>query len=390
MKILLIHNFYQYWGGEDSYIISLEKLLKDKDNEVYLYKKDSKNIKTFWDKIKAGVGLFWNREVEKELSQMIKKQRPDIAHFNNIYPLIGPTAYRICKKYNIPIIQHVHNYRFMCPKGTLFKQGTICELCVARKLPFYSVIFGCYHQSRLASLFFSLSFFFHRLINTFQLIDRFIFPSEFTRSYYIKNLVILITKTHIIPNFIEIFDKTIKKDKRLSQKEYFLYVGRLSEEKGIIKLLDLFKELQTKKLVVIGDGPLKNQVDLYKKYKNIEVKGFLDKKSTYNYMKNCIALVIPSLWYEVLPLVYIEALMNRIPVLLPNNNNFLQISKGNTFTFFYKNGDLKDLTRRIGIVEKTRFGLQNRSNKKYEINYTSEIHYQRLKNIYEELMINFS
>jgi glycosyltransferase involved in cell wall biosynthesis len=326
MKILIIHNFYQEWGGEDTYVTSLKKLLEENGHQVYLYSKDSKNIKTIWDKIKTGIGLFYNPWVKKELEKIIKDFKPDVAHFHNVYPLIGATAYRVCKKYKIPIIQHIHNYRFMCPKGILFRNGKICELCLHKKFPFWAIIYGCYHRSRLASLFFSLSFFIHKKIGTFNLIDKFIFPSEFTRNYYLKHLKVDKQKTYLLPYFVDIPKKIDTKS--FKENNYFLFVGRLSEEKGIIELLNTFKDLQQHKLLVIGDGPLRVEVEKYKIYKNIKVLGFKPKNEIFTYIKKAKAVIISSLWYEVLPNVLIETiLLSKSLIIFKKNKYFLNTLK---------------------------------------------------------------
>lgn len=336
MRILLIHNFYQYWGGEDTYVTSLKKLLEENGHEVYLYSKDSKNIKRVLDKMKIAIGLFYNPWVKKELTKIIKEFKPDIAHFHNVYPLIGATAYRICKQNNIRIIQHIHNYRFMCPKGILFRKGKICELCLHKKFPYYLVLFGCYHQSRLASLFFSSAFYYHNFIGTFDLINKYIFPSEFTRDYYLKHFKISKNKTYYLPYFVDIKKTDFKKEKK---ENYFLYVGRLSEEKGIVQLLDVFKMLPKIKLMVIGDGPLRQEVNKYKKYPNIKILGFLKKEKIYKYIRKSRAVIIPSLWYEVLPIIYIEAIKSQSNILILSNRNFEKIAISdqrylhNTFLF---------------------------------------------------------
>jgi glycosyltransferase involved in cell wall biosynthesis len=370
MKILLIHNFYQYWGGEDGYVTSLKKLLEEKGNKVYLYSKDSKNIKTFWDKIKATIVLFYNPWIEKELVKIIREFKPDIAHFHNVYPLIGATVYRVVKKFNIPIVQHIHNYRFMCPKGLLFRNGKICELCLNKKFPFWAIFFGCYHQSRIASLFFSLTFFYHKMIKTFDSIDKFIFPSEFTRDYYLKNLKIPKEKTFFLPYFVDI--KPTKK--KVKEKDYFLFVGRLSEEKGIIQLLEVFKTLPRIKLVVIGNGPLKGQVEEYRRYKNIIIKGYLPREEIYSYIKKANAMIISSLWYEVLPNVYLESIFQNTPVFIPDNENFRRIEENNNLVIKYKFGNFEDLKRKIKIFKKYSFKRLLVDLEKYsKINHLREI-----------------
>lgn len=378
MKILLVHNFYQYWGGEDTYVTSLKKLLEENGHEVYLYSKDSKHIKTVWDKIRAAIGLFYNPWVKKELVKIIKEFKPDVAHFHNVYPLIGAIAYRVCKKNNIKIIQHIHNYRFMCPKGILFRKGKICELCLHKRFPFYSIFFGCYHRSRFASLFFSLAFYYHGLVGTFKLIDKFIFPSEFARNYYLKNLDIQKKKTITIPYFVELKEE---KSVKIARKDYFLFAGRLSEEKGIIQLLELFKTLPKLKLMVIGNGPLNKEVEKYKKYPNITILGFLLRDKISKYIQEARAIIISSIWYEVLPFVYLEALVNNTPVLIPRNNNFTSIAeKMNKLTLFYKFADFDDLkTKIVEISKKTIIAKEIRNS------FAPQPHYQKLKREYEKL-----
>jgi len=377
MKILLIHNFYQYWGGEDTYVTSLKKLLEEKGHKVYLYSKDSKNIRTFWNKVKAAIGLFYNPWVEKELIKIIREFKPDIAHFHNVYPLIGATAYRVVKKFNIPIIQHIHNYRFMCPKGLLFRNGKICELCLNKKFPFWAIFFGCYHQSRIASLFFSLAFFYHKMIKTFDLIDKFIFPSEFTKDYYLKHLKIPKEKIFLLPYFVDI--KPTKK--KVKEKDYFLFVGRLSEEKGIIQLLEVFKTLPKIKIVVIGDGPLKSKVEEYRRYKNIIVKGHLPREEIYSYIQKAKAVIISSIWYEVSPMIFLESTTLSKFLLISDKIGYLNF-KNKKLIIYNKRNLIKKI---LMIYKKKRYS--NSKNKLVE-DFNPKKHYFLLISLYRSILKN--
>lgn len=310
MKVLLIHNYYQFWGGEDTYVTSLQKLLTDNGHKVYLYTKDSKNIRTFWDKIRTALNLFWNPKMATELNKLILNVKPDVAHFNNVYPLIGATAYWICKKNKIKIVQTIHNYRFMCPKGILFRNGKICELCINKHIFSPAIRFGCYHKSRLASLFYSISFFFHKSMGIFSHIDTYLFPSQFTQRYYQQHFDISKSKSVYLPYFIDL-KKTNSKIKRGS---YQLFIGRLSEEKGIIDLLETYKKMPTKELKVIGTGPLQKEVNQYKKYKNIKILGFMTKKKFLPILQKAKSLIVPSKWYEVSPIVILEAIATNTPI----------------------------------------------------------------------------
>ena len=380
MKILLIHNFYQYYGGEDIYVTSLKRLLENNGHKVYLYFKDSKNIKTFWDKIKTTIGFFYNPQVKKELAEIIKEFKPDIAHFNNIYPLISPISYRICKQYSIPIVQHIHNYRFMCPKGILFRNKKICELCLHKKFPLYSIIFGCYHKSHLASLFFSIASYYNRHIRTFDLINSFIFQAKFISNNFINETKIDISKSEILPHFVPSTNFYLNK-----KKNFFIYVGRLSEEKGVIELLEVFKTINNIKLIVIGDGPLKKHISVYKKYKNIKIINFLKRNKILELMSKAKATIIPSLFYETGPFTLMESYSVGTPVIAPKLGVF--IDKVVYTGLLYEKGS-DNLKRSIFYLHKNKDKIKQmskNSRKEYIKMYTEMNHLNILIKIYKKI-----
>lgn len=326
MRVLLIHSYYRYATGEETYIAALQKLLRENGHETYLYSKDNGDLKTLTGRIKAALGLFWNLRTDRELRQIAKEFCPDVAHIHNLYPCIGATAYATLGRLGVPVVQTIHNYRFMCPKGHLFRKGEVCELCINLKLPFWAVLYGCYHQSRIASLFYSLAFFYHQAIaRSFDNIRLFIFPSKFTRDYYQKHLRIPDDKTAFLPNFVDLQHPEAPEKKG----DYYLYAGRLSEEKGILQILDRFKENPADKLKVAGDGPLYNTVRRYSRYSNIEVLGHLPREKLLPLLSGAKGLVFNSLWYEVLPYVLLEAVALNVPVLSPRLSKDVELLKQN-------------------------------------------------------------
>jgi glycosyltransferase involved in cell wall biosynthesis len=336
------------------------------------------------DKIAIAFGLFWNPSIDNELTHIIKKYRPDIAHFNNIYPLIGATAYQTCHKFNIPIVQSIHNYRFMCP-GILFHQNNICEQCVDKRFFWPAIIHGCYRSSHLASFFYTFAFYLHRyILNSFSKINICLFPSEFTKKYYDLHFSIFRKKGVILPHFINIKSSSAKR-----HNNYFLFVGRLSEEKGIIPLLEIFKKLPLIKLYVVGDGPLRKQVDQYKKYKNIFIKGFLFRNIIFSYIKNALMIIIPSLWYEVSPLVLTEAYANNTPVIVPDIGVFKEKVISGKTGIFYNYGDMRDLKNKIIGIHNQVIPIKSFAKnilQIYKNEYNSTKYYQQLLSIYHSLI----
>lgn len=377
MRTLIVYNEYLYRGGEDIYIESLIRLLQSNGHEVYYYKKSSRSIATFFDRIKVAFGLFYSPKVDKELSKIIKEFRPNIAHFHNIFPLIGATAYHVCKRYKIPVVQHIHNYRFVCPKANLYRNGAICELCPAKKNLLPSIFYGCYHESRIASIFFVAAYYYHKLAGSYQLINKYIFPSLFTQKYYQTILKLKKEQIKYLPYFVEEIPQNLVRPKQ-APKKYYLYVGRLVQEKGILKLLKFFKNTN-KKLVVIGDGPLRIKIyKEYKKNKNIVFIPYSNKKTVFSYLKYCVSLFIPSEWYEVLPLVYLEAIQLNKKVILSKNINLManRFSKRNVYLkpHEYKSYIVNNNSHvNLQITIKSRNILR------------SKFHYTALNNIYDNL-----
>lgn len=381
MKILLIHNYYRYRGGEETYFESLIKLLKKNRHQVITYVKDNRKIKSINNKLNITKNLFYAKKIEQELTYLIQTHKPDIAQFQNIFPLITPIAYKVCKTFNVSIIQRISNYRYLCPKGVLFRDDKICEECVMKKFKYPAIVHGCYDNSRLASLFFASSFYYHKeILKSFDLVDYFIFPTEFVRGYYLKYAALNKSRTLVIPTFTNINTLKPPKNFQVKDKDYFLYVGRLSKEKGIIELLKVFKTLPNVKLVVIGDGPLKNKVQQYSKYKSIILKGFQPRNVILKYIKQAKAVIIPSLWYDVMPNVLIESISQNTPVLVPKSGVFPELVKKNQGFFYEQNNfnNLKSIIQRINNFKKV-------NSAKDHNNFTPEKHIDKLIGLYKSL-----
>lgn len=385
MKILLVHNLYRYRGGEESYFFSLQKLLKKNGHKVITYTKDNRDIRdNLVGKIKIALNLFYNKKVEDELSTLLQKHKPDIAHFNNIYPLITPTAYRICKNFNIPIIQTVHNFRLICPGSLMFKNGKKCPHN-RNEINLLNILFhNCYRNSYIQSFAFSASILFHKVTKNFDNIDIYLFPSSFTLKTYEKVLNLPKKKMIILPYFLDYKNKVIAPK---SASDYFLFVGRFASEKGIIPLLKIFSKLPKLKLIIIGDGPLRQEINKYDKYKNIDILQFLPQRRILEYMKNALYTIIPSYWYETGPIVMLESFAVGTPVIVPRIGVFKDIidpSKG----LFFKFNDYNDLKLKVLSAVKNGRRIYNNQNiikKFYNTHYTAIIHYKSLLKIYTHL-----
>lgn len=389
MKILLINSYYRHRGGEDIYFDLLKSLLQKKGHTLYCHiKKYPAKKESLKLNIKLAINMYSNRKYDNKLSQKIAMFKPDLAHINNIYPSISPTIYDVCYKLKIPIIQSIHTYRFMCPKGTLFRNEKICQLCVNKNFKYPAVIYSCYHNSSLASLVFSTSFYWHNTIQKLKFVDKFIFPAEIARDYYIKHLPIPSDKCIVIPHFIR---NPVINTNRINKKEkYFLFIGRLSPEKRILNLLNVFSTMPKINLIVVGTGPLGESVLKYKDKKNIKIKGYVSEKEKYELIKEALCTIIPSVpWFEFGPYVLIESFAYGIPVIVPKAGVFKKRVKHGINGILYKPDDFNDLKSKILDVVNNKYNLTSMklsARMAYQNNYTEKIFYKKLISLYQEVM----
>ena len=152
MKICLIHNFYTQYGGEDEVVSYMLNIFK-KNYQVMGFFVYSNEIKNIYSKLKFIFGLTTYREI-KRLKTTLKKEKPDIVHIHNVFPILTPRIYNIIKKMNIPIVQTVHNFRFFCPNGLLLYQNN--KMCNDFNNPIRCIKGKCYRNSYLQTLLYCL------------------------------------------------------------------------------------------------------------------------------------------------------------------------------------------------------------------------------------------
>src|SRR6266550_257038 len=152
MKILICHNYYrQRGGGEDSEFLAESAIMREAGHHVLQYTRRNDEIteQHLFSKLKLGLGTTWARNSIEDLRGILRKEKPDLAHFHNTFPLISPGAYYACQQEGVPVVQSLHNPRLICPAATLHREGTVCEECVRRIVPWPGVVHACYHNSHL-------------------------------------------------------------------------------------------------------------------------------------------------------------------------------------------------------------------------------------------------
>jgi len=389
MKILMCHNYYKNRGGEDVAFDNEVETLKKWGYDVVLYNKNNTHIKSFSKKIKVFFGFLFSINTFKEIEIILKKEKPDIAHIHNIFSLISPSIYFALKKNKIPIIQTIHNYRFFCSNGLCLRNKKVCIRC--KKLKFFNIFKIC-NTKKFYDFFLSITIYLLRKFSIYNnLIDYFIVPSIF-----VKNMLLEcgFDKQKVIVKRIPLNCTNIVLPKNLDNfiknEKYFLFIGRLSEEKGIIPLIKLFKEINKIKLKILGEGPLMAYILKflqYNKLNNIEVYGYVEESFKNILIFNSLSVIFPSIGFETCGLVMVESLKLGTPVIVKNISALPEPIIDGYSGFIYNN--LKQLEKVIlklyNMKLSDRYEMRENCQKSFLEFFNEDKNFKIIADIYEKL-----
>lgn len=390
MNILLIHNKYAHYGGEDAIVEQQKNIFEQKGNKVFLYIKESVKITEYSkiNKLTLIKKAYKNKNVEKEVEDIIKNFKPHIAHVHNVYPLISPYIYEILYENNIPIAQTLHNYRFICANGLMFNKNKICEECLKNKNYYFCAYNKCYRDSYFQSLWYA------DVINNackngyFNKINKFIALNQFVKNKMIER-GFEEEKICIIPNCTNL----VNKEPNLNNKEdYYLYIGRLSEEKGTITLIKAFEKLKDINLKIVGGGPLEEEITNEineKNLLNINLLGFKQGKEKEKIISKAKAIIVPSEWYENFPTVILEAFSLGTMVIASDIGGLSYMIEDNVNGIKFEMGNYKDLINKINYLEQNKDIIVEFSKNAYSTSqndYSVENYYLRHENLYKQLI----
>lgn len=384
MRILVGHNYYQRSGGEDAVFRSETRMLSGFGHSVEIYERTNDEIAR--SVLSRGAFIFssyWSRRSYRDIRALIRHFRPEIAHFHNIFYRMTPSVYNACRDEGVPIVQSLHNYRIFCLNGLLFRDGHPCEDCL-RSSPYKGVKHRCFRGSRVASFFFSLLLAQYRLQEVWtRNIDRFIVATEFTRRKYVE-AGIPSSMISVKPHFVE--DPGMQGD--VDGRTHALFIGRLSQEKGIKVLLEAWKEIKDLPLYIFGQGPMECEIREYihtHKLGNVILLSFSDPLTYQDIMRKAKFIVVPSLCYENFPRVVVEAFSYGTAVLASRRGSLTEIIREGRTGVCFEPGDSKDLAAKARFLEgHPEFGRNARE--EYERNYSPEMNNEVLVRIYQDVL----
>lgn len=388
MKVLFIHDFYRNFGGEDAAALAEKWLLEKHNQTVIFYARNNKEIANYGlaDRLRFPFEAIDSVRTRREIAEIIRRERPDVAYVHNAFPLISSSLYRTLYDHGVPCVQFVHDFRFLCPNGLFHTNGGICERCKTGSF-FNAVRHRCYRDSYAASFVAASVMTAARRSRVLDFVPVFVCPTVFSRQKLVEG-GLPANKIRIKPHFVDASGVT----PRFTPGDYVLYLGRLSPEKGVLGLVEALAEDRSIRLKIAGAGPLEAQLRAIlreKRISHIELVGFKGGAEKWDILRNSSCVVLPSECYETFGLSALEAYaagkpviasrLGALPFVVEDGKSGLLFEAGNRAELRAKIRDL--LAHPLEIERMGRYGR-----KLVDTKYQPSASYRRLADIFASAM----
>ncbi|GAB1508222.1 glycosyltransferase [Actinophytocola sp. KF-1] len=375
MRVLVVHNRYrsEQPSGEDNVVDQEVALLREGGHHVDRFERRSDDIADMSLARKALVPLRvpWNPAARSALAERLRRERPDVVHVHNTFPLLSPAVLDACHSEGVPVVATLHNYLQVCPSGTLYRDGATCTACVG-KLPLPALRHGCYRGSTVATVPLVVNLLANRR-RWWSTVSRFLCISDAQRRTLIANGMPadLLTVKY---NFVE--DTPLR---RTGPGDHLLYLGRLTEEKGVRLLMAAWDRVTRAgglgvPLVIAGAGPLADEVKEWTRSRtDVRFAGLQDKASSRALISRSVAVVVPSQWLETFGLVVVEAMAAGVPAVVAGHSSLAELVDDGVTGLTHTPGDAASLAAALGQIMRTPSSLGQAARARYDREFTPSV-----------------
>ncbi|MBD5366531.1 MAG: glycosyltransferase family 4 protein [Bacteroides sp.] len=372
MKILLVHNDYGKYSGEEAVVDKMAGMLAEMGHKVAQLRMTTAGAReSISGKIKGFVSGIYCPSGVRAMREAIEREKPDVVNVHNLYPFISPAALRECKKAGVPVVMTIHNFRLICPTGLFMRDGRPCEHCLEKGNEWGCIKYNCEH-SALKSIGYAARNAVARLRHHYiDCVDVFACITDFQRNKLIEAGYPK-EKILVIPNSMDV-SETVE----TSPGNYVAFSGRISREKGVDMIIEVARrhpEIPFKLAGAVRDKELiENLPD------NVELMGHLSGYDFEQFNINAKFFMMASRCYEGFPMAILEAARYNKPMIAPDHGGFTEIiGKGyDKIGLLFKPND-------TGALERAVVGLWNDPDK---INSLGALAHQKLINKYSTSVI---
>lgn len=304
-----------------------------------------------FQKMGYAIDSIYNRQAKRKLEQLIRDTRPDLALFlNAVY--FSDSIIDACRRHNVPVICRLSDFHRVCANYTLYRDGKTCEECIIRGLH-RAIVNRCggYQRSRAAACVKVAGMWLSRLRRVFDHVDYFVAPSNFMRRKMIEGGFDPEKIVHV-PTMAEPVPAA-----PVPQDGEFLFVGRISPEKGLDILLAALRQMKSKaaRLLIAGDDsgdyaerlkaripdPLRSRV---------EFLGFMTRERVGALYARAFCVVVPSISQENQPNTLLEAMAHGRPAVVSDLGSLREMVTHGETGLLFRAGDARDLAVKLDAL----------------------------------------
>jgi len=353
-------------------------LLRERGHEVALYARDNSELDLIGP-LEASAQALWSRRTTAEIADLCARFRADLVHAHNTFALVSPSLYWATFRARVPVVQTLHNYRLMCVQGMFLRGNRVCEDCLGH-VPWRGVLRRCYHGSAMESAALAGVVTVHRMIGTFRgRVTRYIALNEFCRRKFIEG-GLPAGRIAVKPNFVDVPPPPE------AAREGALFVGRLSEEKGVATLLGALERARGTRVEVVGTGP---EAARLASHSRVRAHGWLGPAQVFERMRAAAFLVLPSVWFECFPRTLVEAFACGLPVIASRVGALEELVEHGRTGLLFRPGSAKSLARALDYAQThpdlmREMGANART--AYEKHFSPQRNYEQLMVIYDDAL----
>lgn len=382
--VALVYNHFRVPGGDAVVFDAEAALLRRRGWRVVTVSDATPDTLGPIQGMALGADAVWSRRWRRRFRSVMSRVRPDVVHVHNTFPVMSPSVLYAAKEGGATVVQTLHDFRVVCPSALCFRDGAPCEDCVGRTVAWPALAHGCYRDSRVQTAAPVAMLAVHRALGTWdKAVDRFLAPSAAQRDVLVRG-GIPAERIRVVPNFV---DPDPGEGERGSQGEYCLFVGTLSEHKGLGTLLEAWAGLRDIPLKIVGSPP--SPVDGTgagrEHVSGVELLGRRPHAEVLRLMRDARLLVFPSRWYEVAPMAILEAFACGLPVVASRVGSLTELVEDGRQGLLFAPGDAADLAAKVRWAwthpeDTARMGAEARC--AYERRFTADAHYAHLCEAY--------